>query len=282
MRALIVTMLVAWSGCASWLPAPDPMSALDSEKPGARAQCLLVFLPGGGDSAESFVKEGFVQEVERHHYSIDMVAADATMGYYTRGVFTERLARDVVTRRLRRGYKQLWLVGPSLGGFGTLLYSRQRPIGEVTGVFALAPFLGTRTEVFRQIEQAGGLEHWSAPQRSKLQESNLEWELWRWLQALTQHKERGPELYLGYGTEDGLARTNAFLSAAMPVERVYTRAGGHSWATWRQLFSEFLERGPLREACGGDVSSTALRNPETADQTRAAARPEVLQPTAAR
>lgn len=242
--------LTCLGSCASWLPAPEPMAAIDAEKPGARAQCLMVFLPGGGDSAESFAKHGFVEEVQRRHYSVDMVAADAIIGYYTRGILTDRLARDVIRRRFQRGYRELWLVGPSLGGFGTLLYSRQRPSGEVSGVFALAPFLGANDDVFTQIKQAGGLQHWHAPKRTTLGEDNYPWELWRWLQALTQHTERGPELYLGYGRDDGLARSNALLSAALPRERVFVGPGGHNWVTWRSLFSEFLDKGPLRERCG--------------------------------
>src|SRR5215813_7925908 len=84
--------------CASWLPAPEPMYAVDLESPGPRAACLMVLLPGGGDHADSFVKNGFVAEIARRNYSIDVVATDATLGYYTRGVFSERLARDVVRR----------------------------------------------------------------------------------------------------------------------------------------------------------------------------------------
>lgn len=246
----IATACVGMNACASWLPAPDPMTAIDTEKPGARAQCLVVFLPGGGDHANSFDKNGFVAEVQRRHYSIDIVAADAIMGHYTRGIFTERLARDVVSPRVRRGYRELWLIGPSLGGFGTLLYARQRPAGEVSGVFALAPFLGADAKLFQQLEQAGGLRKWSAPRRSELQGDNYPWELWRWLQALTEHRERGPELYLGYGEQDGLARSDHYLADALPKERVFVTHGGHDWVTWRKLFSAFLDRGPLRERCG--------------------------------
>jgi pimeloyl-ACP methyl ester carboxylesterase len=225
------------------------MLALDAERPGPRAACLMVFLPGGGDSAQSFEKNGFVEEVLRRDYSIDMVSADATMGYYTRGIFAERLARDVVRRRVLRGYKELWLVGPSLGGFGTLLYSRKAPVREVSGVFALAPFLGTKDAVFEQIKRDGGLTHWRAPAPRPVREADFEWELWRWLKARTTDSEPGPELYLGYGEDDRLARAGSLLAAALPREHVFTGPGGHDWRTWRRLFSEFLDRGPLRERC---------------------------------
>jgi pimeloyl-ACP methyl ester carboxylesterase len=178
-----------------------------------------------------------------------MVSADASMGYYTRGIFAERLWRDVVRRRALRGYREVWLVGPSLGGFGSLLYARQRPAGEVTGVLALAPYLGDDAELFRSIEHAGGIARWPAPARREPSADHYAPELWRWLQAISSQREPGPELYLGYGRQDRLARTDALLAAALPHDHVYVRDGGHQWTTWRELFRDFLERGPLRERC---------------------------------
>jgi pimeloyl-ACP methyl ester carboxylesterase len=250
MRWLQLLWVGAWlTGCASWLPAPEPMLAIDSERPGARAKCLLVMLPGGGDSAEAFEKQGFVADVAATRYSIDMVAANATMGYYTRGVMAERLWQDVVRRRALRGYKEVWLVGPSLGGFGSLLYARQRPAGEVTGLFAMAPFLGSDGELFDGIKRAGGLAHWQAPPKREIDEETYAPELWRWLQALTSQRETGPLLYLGYGRDDGLAKSGALLAAALPQDHLFIGEGGHKWYVWRKLFREFLVRGPLKEHC---------------------------------
>jgi pimeloyl-ACP methyl ester carboxylesterase len=242
--------LFTLAGCASWLPAPVPMRAIDHERSGPRAACLMVFLPGQGDSAEDFARHGFVDEVLLRNYSIDMVAADATLGYYARGVLSQRLADDVVRRRLMRGYKELWLVGNSMGGLGSLLYARQRPIAEVSGVLSLAPYLGSDNDLLAAIRGAGGLAHWHAPARAtQLNRDNYVRELWRWLQALTSHKEAGPELYLGYGAADRLARSDALLAATLPKQHVFVTAGGHDWNTWRKLFSRFLDDGPLRARC---------------------------------
>ena len=242
--------LITLAHCASWLPAPIPMRAVDHEHAGPRAACLMVFLPGRGDSAEDFATHGFVDDVRERGYSIDMVAVDATLGYYARGVFSERLAHDVVSARLARGYRQLWLVGNSMGGLGTLLYSRQRAPGEVSGVLALAPYLGSDSQLFDEIRQQGGLARWQAPPKAaRLTEDNYDRELWRWLQAVSATREPGPQLYLGYGQEDKLARTDSLLGAALPAGHVFVRAGGHNWTTWRTLFSAFLDQGPLRDQC---------------------------------
>ncbi|HEX4353512.1 MAG TPA: alpha/beta hydrolase, partial [Polyangiales bacterium] len=208
-------------GCASWLPAPEPMRAIDHERPGPRAACLFVFLPGQGDSPEGFERNGFVDDVARRRYSIDMVAADATLGYYTRGVFSERLARDVLLRRKQRGYKEVWLVGNSMGGFGSLLYSRQRPVGEVTGVLALAPYLGSDSELLASIVRDGGLARWHAPSKvATLNEHNYDRELWRWLKEVAAKNEPGPELYLGFGDRDKLYQPDSVLAAALPSDHV--------------------------------------------------------------
>jgi hypothetical protein len=122
-------------------------------------------------------------------------------------------------------------------------------------VFALAPFLGAESALFAEIERAGGLAQWRAPARAQPRASQYAPELWRWLQASIAGHERGPALYIGYGRADPLARTSGLLSAAMPREHVFVGPGGHNWVTWRRLFGEFLDRGPLREPCGAATPS---------------------------
>src|SRR6185369_16059915 len=181
--AAAVAVLVG--GCARFLPAPVPMRSVDYPSPQGHAKCLVVFLPGMGDDAEDFEKNGFIEEVRRRGLSIDIVAAQATIGYYSRGTFVERLSADVLAPHRARGYAQTWLVGPSMGGFGTLFYSRQR-LGDVTGVLALAPYLGD-DDLIKEIHDAGGLQKWTPPARvTALDDSNYQREMWRWLQAATR------------------------------------------------------------------------------------------------
>lgn len=243
-------------GCASWLPAPTPMRAVDY-RPATSAQparCLLVLLPGMGDDAEDFLEQGFVAEVQRRRLSIDMVAAQATLGYYAKGIFVERLYQDVMKPRLTRAYREVWLAGVSMGGMGTLLYARSRPTGEVAGVIAIAPYLGD-SDLIEAIDDAGGLARWKAPPRVEpITEDTWQRELWRWLQAITQGREQGPVLHVAYGTEDRLAHADALLAAALPKPQVYVSAGGHKWVTWRSLFARFLDESTLPERCGKRVA----------------------------
>ena len=240
--------------CARWFPAPEPMRSVawPAAAPGPAAQpharCLVVFLPGLGDDAEDFERNGFVADMKHRGLSVDMVAAQATLGYYTHGTFPERLAKDVVEPARARGYPQVWLIGMSLGGMGTLYYARSRAAG-VTGLLALAPYLGER-DVIDEIDEQGGLAGWVAPARADaLTPGNYQREIWRWLQAMARGQERGPDLYLGFGASDKLKREDALLADALPDDHVYLLPGAHDWKTWRQLFDQFLQGSDFARGC---------------------------------
>jgi len=236
--------------CARWFPAPVPMRSVTWEQPAAkpRARCLVVFLPGMGDSPEDFDRHGFVAEVKKHDLSVDMVAADATLGYYTRRTFLERLATDVIGPARARGYEQLWLIGISLGGMGTVYYSRART-AEVTGVFALAPYLGER-ELTDEIAAQGGLARWQGPPRvDVMNEDNYQREIWRWLQAVMRGQEPGPNIYLGFGRTDKFVRQDYLLAGALPEDHTFVVDGAHDWATWKVAFSQFLQRSDFARSC---------------------------------
>jgi pimeloyl-ACP methyl ester carboxylesterase len=225
------------------------MRAVDyPASPTARAKCLVVFLPGMGDDAEDFEKNGFVEEVRRRGLSIDMVAAQATIGYYSRGTFTERLAVDVVAPRRARGYAQTWLIGMSMGGFGTLYYSHQH-LDDVSGVLALAPYLGDK-DLIEEIHQAGGLQKWGAPARvPAMNEDNYQREMWRWLQAATRGAEPAPKINVAFGRQDKLIRADELLAAELPKEHVFLTEGGHNWGPWRTLLAQFLDQGEMGKVC---------------------------------
>src|SRR5262245_13707170 len=180
MSALQALVLCA---CARWFPAPVPMRSVEWRQPAAKpkARCLVVFLPGFGDSAEDFEDNGFVAEVTKRELSVDMVAANATLGYYSRGTFPERLSADVIRPARARGYEQVWLIGMSMGGLGTLYYSRAHT-PEITGLLALAPYLG-ESDLIEEIHAQGGLGGWKGPPRVEvMNEGNYQREIWRWLQ----------------------------------------------------------------------------------------------------
>jgi pimeloyl-ACP methyl ester carboxylesterase len=239
--------LAALTGCVS-LRAPVPMASRpDLVEPGP-AMCLVVFLPGRGDGARTFFDEGFVAAVRRTGLSIDLVAADAELGYYASGSFIARLDEDVLAPARRRGYARTWLVGASMGGFGSLFYASQHP-EQVDGVLALAPWLGDAGAT-DSIRAAGGLARWQPPPPAPSDAGNYQAQLWRWLREVTVEGRPGPALWLGWGNGDRLGRSDELLAAALPGDRVLHAPGGHQWPTWRELLGEFLERSELAADCG--------------------------------
>jgi pimeloyl-ACP methyl ester carboxylesterase len=221
-----------------------PVVPLRTIEVGARTGggCLAILLPGRRDGPESFRDAGFAAAVAKRGLRLDLVAVDAHLGYYRNRSVVERLHLDVVAPARARGYRTIWVVGTSLGGVGGLLYLRDHP-EEISGVLALAPFLGA-DEVIREIEAAGGPARWSAPR--PLPTADVGRELWSWLAPWTAGRQQ-PPLHLGWGSADRLARANAMLATRLPRERVDTAPGGHDWQTWARLGDQFLERTAL---CG--------------------------------
>src|ERR1041384_8622343 len=82
--------------CAALMPAPTPLRTVEYASPQQPAKCLFVLLPGRGDPAERFRDQGFVEDLQHSGRSIDLRAADVTMGYYMKGTLLDRLEADVI------------------------------------------------------------------------------------------------------------------------------------------------------------------------------------------
>jgi pimeloyl-ACP methyl ester carboxylesterase len=231
---------VAMTACVGPMAAPEPLRSIEYANTSGPAKCLFVFLPGMGDRAEAFEKHGFIDELRAHQLSADVRAADATFGYYMRGTFLDRLAADVIAPAKTRGYQEVWIAGPSMGGFGSLFYTHAHT-ADISGVLAIAPFLGDK-DVIEEIKAAGGLEHWQPPARvDQMNRDNYQREMWRWLQAVTQGREQAPPIYLGYGTSDKLGPADELLRAELPPGHVFLTEGIHEWGAWRRVLRSFLE-----------------------------------------
>ena len=243
---LLVLALVVLPGCKLFFPAPTPMTAqLDVFKEG-KAKCLVVLLPGAGDTGAAFREEGFVEMIRKSGVSADIVAADATLGYYIRGSAPQRIEEDVVAPLRARGYEQVWVFGISMGGFGSLHYTQSFP-EHVDGVFSLAPWLGAPA-LAEEIKKAGGLEKWTPDPPAPINEENYQRQLWSFLHRVTT-THTGPELYLGYGDQDSLGVQDGVLANALPKDHVFSAPGGHDWPPWRKLLEQFLAASEFQRRC---------------------------------
>jgi pimeloyl-ACP methyl ester carboxylesterase len=206
------------------------MPSIAISGPDSSHEVLLIMLPGRGDRASTFITNGFQEASER--YGFDMIAADAHFGYFRERNLVERLHADIVLPAIKAGYKKIWLLGISAGGFGSILYASQYP-DQIDGVILLAPFLGER-EAIDELVAGGGLATWSADE-SKLRDYEIA--IWSWFNKVTSEPNKKP-LILGYGKSDHLAGTYGVLLEAMDSSSVYTREGGHKWATWKPLWDD--------------------------------------------
>lgn len=247
--AIVVALALFIAGCFA---APIPMTYVKHDLPKssapANARCLFVLLPGLGDDAKDFEKKGIVDTIRRSGLSADIIATNATFGYYTKGKMPAQLWTDVIgPARAAREYEQTWLIGMSMGGFGTLL-SAQDHATEFDGLIALAPYLGG-DKVLDSIRKAGGLSQWTPPPEAPRTEDNYDWQLWRWLKLATSGQVKAPEMYVGWGKEDKLREGDALLGAALPKERVYSTEGGHDWGPWNALLARILREGTVGQTC---------------------------------
>lgn len=216
------------SGCIGMARTEVPLPGIQTADPDARNDTLVIMLPGRGDRADAFISQGFQEQGSS--LGFDTVAVDAHFGYYMKRSLLPRLHEDIVLPARAAGYKNIWLLGISMGGFGSLLYAAEHP-DEVDGVILLAPYLGDR-KLAEEVDAAGGLASWSG-EGSRFKDYEIG--VWTWLQGATNGQQQTPVI-LGYGESDGSAKTHAVLGDALAPSRVYTLEGGHKWTTWRPLW----------------------------------------------
>lgn len=198
-------------------------------------------LPGSGDDAADFMKNGFIKEIEFSGIRADVVAVDAHLGYYLKRNLLPRLCKDIIIPARQKGYKNIWLLGISMGGLGAVIYEKHYP-DTITGLILLAPFLGYPA-VIDEIYTAGGLSQWSP--KEPIDKNDYEHEIWKWLKDYTRPEVKLPRLVIGYGSEDRFASASFLLAEVLPVDQVYMIPGGHDWDTWGKIFHLILQSGVI-------------------------------------
>lgn len=236
-----IALLSMLGGCSLWRPVTIPMSTLAAPSPcHPRPDTLLVMLPGAYSRPDEFLHEGFVRAVHERGVLADVLLVDAHVGYYAEKSIVERLHADVIEPALAQGYAHIWLVGISIGGFGSLIYSEARPQG-ISGVVTIGPYLG-KPRLIDEIAAQGGLRSWVAPP-GPLGVDDADQVVWRWLQTDAATR---PAVFLGYGREDRFSVSHRLLAGSLPPHRVFTATGGHDWAPWLAVWKNILDAMPLK------------------------------------
>jgi pimeloyl-ACP methyl ester carboxylesterase len=227
---------------------PDPSKPFTVEwhlaEPGEHRRRLFVFLQGRFDRASDFVRHGLISSAQGLILGLDCVAVDATIGYYFDGSIADRLQREIIGPARSVGYREIWIVGVSMGGLGAFFHERAYP-GEVNGLILLAPFLGDDLALFREMDAAGGPASWSgsqpliAPERQK---AEFQRGLWQFLGRTRFDRTLQLETWMAYGGDDRLLPGIERLKSLLPAERVIPLAGGHTWEVWTRGFAEILAK----------------------------------------
>jgi pimeloyl-ACP methyl ester carboxylesterase len=236
------SLLLLWAGMlVGCFPRGDPSQPIPTASFGApsRAQRLVVVLPGRGDALDDLRRSGVVQAVQSAWPDADVVLTGLALGYYLEGQAERRLHDEVIAPARRRGYQQIWLVGASLGGMGSILYDRAYP-NEITGMVLLAPFLG-EPPLLSSIASVGGVARWQAPPKpAAMNGDNFQQELWRHLQGWARNPAAARNVWLAYGNQDRLREAMPLLAAVLPPGHALVREGGHDWGVWSPATHDVL------------------------------------------
>ncbi len=206
---------------------------------------LVVVLPGRGDDVANLKASGIAEAIQSSMPEADVELTGISLAYYMEGRMPQRLHDEIMLPARERGYQEIWLVGASMGGMGSLLYEREYP-GDVAGLVLLAPFLGGR-DVLKQIEGAGGLDKWQAgPVPVAIDKNNFDHELWRYLQTWQNKNSLRPnDVWLAYGKSDRLSAAMPPLQKLLKPEHVMVRDGAHAWVVWtpaaKEIFTEIAK-----------------------------------------
>lgn len=206
-----------------------------------RAPALLVMLPGAYSRPPEFVDAGFAAAAQAQA-AADIWVVDSHLGYFADRSILRRLRDEVVLPARAQGYRQVWLVGISLGGFAALGYA-VRHGADIDGVLALAPYLGPR-RLLQEIGEAGGPATWRTTQPPRGSD-DVDREIWNTFTG----PPAGPPVYLGYGRDDRFADAHRVFAGLLPADRVATAPGGHDWPAWSALWQGWLARRLLPAGC---------------------------------
>ena len=239
--AAFCAFLAMLTGCMPAAHRPDRPLPVEwhpaTTQPASRA---VIVLPGRSDDLAGLRASGVADAIHGAWPDADVLLVELSLGDYQRGNGPQRLHDEVMPDVRRRGYREVWLSGASMGGMGTLLYDRVYP-GDVDGLILLAPYLGD-ADLHREIVAAGGLRSWNAGPPAEVDTAHWQRELWRHLQTLTGGATQSRRVWVAWGESDPLRTPISLFAGSLPSAQTLERDGGHRWSVWTPAMGELLRR----------------------------------------
>ena len=199
------------------------------------AKHLIILLSGRGARQTYFEDNKWVEIAREHGSDVDFIAPYAHFGYYMSQSLLPRLHEDVIIPARKKGYKTISIAGISMGGLGSLLYSRQFP-DDIDRLYLIAPFLG-KEEVHKEIRQAGGLSHWQLKAENA---DDWNYNIWQRLKEITEDPVLKTKIFLGYGDQDHL-KGHDVLAEAVSSKQIITLPGGHKDVIFAQVWDRMFK-----------------------------------------
>ena len=207
-----------------------------------RQKTLAIFLPGRGGSIMDLEQERILDIIRKRKIPIDIISVDAGLRVYITRTLIQHLETDVMPMVREGQYRNIWLVGNSMGGLGSLLYAREHKEQNIKGIILVGPFLGDEP-VSEEIRDAGGLLRWTP--KETLSE-HYQRDIWIYLKSCAQDRAGiYPHLFLLAGKDDRFHASHQLLAAALKDKHVFWAEGGHDWSAWRSAFGAFVEQAPI-------------------------------------
>ena len=235
------------TACSFNLNVNNPVDLL-WDKTGEKTDRLIIFLPGVYDTAEKFKDEAFFSSARKAGIKADMVSANINVLHLVEEMMVKRIETDVFLYAKNNGYKNIWLVGVSLGGLNSLLFYREHS-KNLCGVVTLAPFVANKS-LTKELQDAKNIKYWKpgSVENEFVFEQKLHF-LWVWLKEQAS-KNNLDNIYLGFGKQDMHVEGIKLLQNILDKKNIVTVEGGHNWKTgqkiWRKQLSTRAKTGLLK------------------------------------
>jgi len=233
---LLVFCCLLLASCSYY--ANKPLKTLEYKlNAPARSENLFVFMRGLGGSNRSFADAGMIDDVAKRTIPFDIIAPNAHFAYYSERTLIERLHNDIILPAVNQGYTNIWLIGVSMGGLGSMLYLEKHP-EYIDGVYLIAPFL-CYDKILDEILAAGGVRQWTPGTYDPVND----WEraFWHWIKDEITDRKTIP-IYHGFGKSDEYGKGQNLFTTVIPENRVIIIEGGHDVKTIKSLWEIFLDR----------------------------------------
>ena len=145
---------------------------------------------------------------------------------------------NVIGPLVARGYRELWIVGVSMGGHGAVAYARSYP-ERIKGLLLFAPYLGPG-DVIQEVTRAGGLCRYNAPNPLPQNRYGFAQANFAWLKEELCGNPADVSVWVGVGERDQASRE--LLHAALAPDHYLVEPGGHDWSAWTPALEQIASR----------------------------------------